>query len=171
MNALKTFIRIVDWISERIGLAVSVLLPALTLVLAYEVVARYVFQRPTIWAFDLSIFMFGYCGLLSGAYVLRRNEHINVDLVYGRFSPRGRAFLDVVTGLLFFFFILLVIVYGWKAAYSAIEFGDRRPTEWGPPLGHFKLMIPVGAFLLLLQGLANWIRKLYLLIAGKELDA
>jgi TRAP-type mannitol/chloroaromatic compound transport system permease small subunit len=171
MQALKLFIRIVDKISCWIGTAVSVLLPAMTLVLAFEVVARYVFKRPTIWAFDMSIFMFGYCGLLAGAYVLRNKEHINVDLLYGRFSPRGKAIMDVLTGLLFYFFIILVIIYGWKAAHSALLFGDRRPTEWGPPLGHFKLMIPVGALLLLLQGLANWIRNLYLAITGKELDA
>ena len=129
-------------------------------VLTYEVIARYIFQSPTIWAFDMAIFMFGYCGLLSGAYVLKHREHINVDLVYERFSDRGRAIADVLTGLLLFFFIILVIVYGWEEAYKAIVNGDRRPTEWGPPVGHFKLMIPLGALLIFLQGLANWMRSL-----------
>jgi TRAP-type mannitol/chloroaromatic compound transport system permease small subunit len=169
MQGLKLFIRCVDWVSDRIGSAVSILLPAMTLVLFFEVVARYVFKRPTIWAFDTAIFMFGYCGLLAGAHVMKRNEHINVDLVYGQLSPRGKAILDVFNGALFFFFILLVIVYGWEAAYSSIAFGDRRSTEWAPPIGHYKLMVPLGALLLLLQGLANWIRYLYRALTGKEL--
>jgi len=169
MDTLQFILRLIDRLSSFVGTAVSVLLPALTLVLTFEVVARYFFERPTIWAFDMAIFMFGYLGLLAGAYVLKEKEHINVDLIYGRFSPRGKAVLDVITGLLFFFFMTLVVAYGWKAAYSALSFGDHRPTEWGPPLGHFKLMIPVGALLLLLQGLANWIRNLYLAITGEEL--
>jgi len=169
MDTLQFILRLIDRLSSFVGTAVSVLLPAPTLVLTFEVVARYFFERPTIWAFDMAIFMFGYLGLLAGAYVLKEKEHINVDLIYGRFSPRGKAVLDVITGLLFFFFMTLVVAYGWKAAYSALSFGDHRPTEWGPPLGHFKLMIPLGALLLLLQGLANWIRNLYLAITGEEL--
>jgi len=169
METLKRYIRVVDHISDRVGLASSILIPAMTLVLLCEVVARYLFQRPTIWAFDLAVFMFGYCGLLAGPYVLKRNEHINVDLVYAQLSQRWKAIMDVITGLLFFFFIVLVILYCSEAAYSSLIFGDRRPSEWGPPIGHYKLLIPVGAFLLLLQGLANWIRNLYLAITGKEM--
>ena len=129
MDKLRFVLRIIDKLSIFIGTAVSVLLPTLCLVLTFDVVSRYVFHRPTIWAFDMAIFMFGYCGLLGGAYVLKEKEHISVDLFYGRLSLRGKAVLDVITGLLFFFFIILVIVYGWKAAYSALSFGDHRNTE------------------------------------------
>ncbi len=157
--------------SEGIGLLVSVLMPAMVVVLAIEVVARYVFNRPTLWAYDTAIFMFGYTGLLGGAYALKRREHINVDLFYARLSPRGKAVLDVITGLLFFFFMALVVIYGWGTAIQAIEGGEATATLWGPPIGHFKLMIPIGAALLILQGLANWIRSLYLAATNKELEA
>jgi TRAP-type mannitol/chloroaromatic compound transport system permease small subunit len=170
MQALKVFIRIVERLNTWIGVAVSVLLPAMAIALTYEVVARYLFRRPTIWAYDMAIFMFGYCGLLAGAYVLMEKAHVNVDIIYMRLSRRGKAAMDVITGLLFFFFIILVIIYGWKAAIFALELGKRTNTEWAPPVGHFRLMIPVGAFLLLLQGLANWIRDLYLVITNKELE-
>ena len=169
MRIIKLYIQIIDNVSEYLGRCVSVLLPAMVFALSYEVVARYVFKSPTVWAFDMAIFMFGYCGLLSGAYVLKHHQHISVDLVYDKFSSRGKAVADVVTGLLLFFFILLVIIYGWQEALKAIVNGDRRPTEWGPPIGHFKLMIPLSAFLILLQGVANWIRSLYLVLTGKEL--
>jgi TRAP-type mannitol/chloroaromatic compound transport system permease small subunit len=171
MRFIKLALRAVDRLSEGIGLLVSVLMPAMVLVLAIEVVARYVFNSPTIWAYDTAIFMFGYTGLLGGAYALKRKEHINVDLFYTRFSLRGRAVLDVITGLLFFFFMGLVVVYGWTTAIKAIKGGEATATLWGPPIGHFKLMIPVGAALLILQGLANWIRSLYLAATNKELDA
>ena len=171
MQSIKFVLRAVDRLSEGIGLLVSVLMPAMVVVLAIEVVARYVFNSPTLWAYDTAIFMFGYTGLLGGAYALKRKEHINVDLFYTRFSPRGKAVLDVITGLLFFFFMALVVVYGWTTAIEAIKGGEATATLWGPPIGHFKLMIPIGAALLILQGLANWIRSLYLAATNRELDA
>ena len=102
MRLFKVVLRAVDRLSEVIGLLVSVLMPAMVVVLTIEVVARYVFNSPTIWAYDTAIFMFGYTGLLGGAYALKNKEHINVDLIYARLSPRGKAVLDVITGLLFF---------------------------------------------------------------------
>jgi TRAP-type mannitol/chloroaromatic compound transport system permease small subunit len=171
MRLFKAVLRAVDRLSEGIGLLVSVLMPAMVVVLAIEVVARYVFNSPTLWAYDTAIFMFGYTGLLGGAYALKRREHINVDLFYARLSPRGKAVLDVITGLLFFFFMALVVIYGWGTAIDALEGGEATATLWGPPIGHFKLMIPIGAALLILQGLANWIRSLYLAATNKELEA
>ena len=171
MRLISVVLRAVDRLSEGIGLLVSVLMPAMVVVLAIEVVARYVFDSPTLWAYDTAIFMFGYTGLLGGAYALKRKEHINVDLFYTRFSPRGKAVLDVITGLLFFFFMALVVVYGWTTAIEAIKGREATATLWGPPIGHFKLMVPIGAVLLILQGLANWIRSLYLVVTNRELDA
>jgi TRAP-type mannitol/chloroaromatic compound transport system permease small subunit len=80
------------------------------------------------------------------------------------------AVLDVLTGFLFFFLMILIIIYGSKAAIMAISLGDRTASAWGPPLGHFKLMIPVGALLLLMQGIAKWIRDLHYALTGKELE-
>ncbi len=171
MQTLRFFIRIMDKLSKWIGLSTSVLLPAMVAVLSYEIVSRYVFSKPTVWAFDTAIFMFGYCGLLSGAYILREREHINVDVIHNRLSPRKRAILDSVTSLLFFFFIILVIVYGWKSAVTSIAFGEHTSTEWGPPVGHFKLMLPIGGLLLFLQGIANWIRSIYRAVTDREFDA
>ena len=170
MKFLKTYIRLVDRLSHTVGRLVSVLMPAMVVVLAFEVVARYVFKRPTIWVYDLAIFMFGYIGLLAGAYVLKNRQHVNVDILYDRFSPRQKAISDSLTGLLFFFLIVLVIRYSLENALFALANHESTATEWGPPVGHFKLMIPIGAFLLLLQGLANWIRALYRALTDRELE-
>ena len=170
MKTLKAYVRIVEAVSEKIGLACTVLVLGMVAVLFTEVTARYIFQRPTLWAYDTAIFLYGYCGLLAGAYTLKHKGHINVDLLQERLPPRVNAILDACTSLLFFFFMILVIIYGTKAAVMAISLGDRTHSAWGPPLGHFKLMIPVGALLLFMQGIAKLIRDLYLAITGKELE-
>jgi TRAP-type mannitol/chloroaromatic compound transport system permease small subunit len=170
MKVLRAVIRTVDKVSEVVGLAMSVLIPAMVAVLTFEVVARYVFKSPTMWAYDTSIFMFGYAGLLCGAYALKFNAHINVDVLYARLSPRRKALMDLISGLIVFFFVLLVIIYGTNEAVSSFIRNERRPTEWAPPVGHLKLMIPIGGILLLLQGLANWIRTFYRFVTGKEFE-
>lgn len=170
MDLLRRFVRAADTLSRIIGLAASVLIPAMVAVISVDVFCRYVLDAPTVWAFDTSIFLFGYAGLLGGAYAMREKAHITVDVLYARLPPRGRALMDVLSGLLAFFFLGLVIVYGWRAAITAIEYGSRRSTEWGPPIGHYMMLIPVSAALLLIQTLANWIRSLYRLLCDRELE-
>lgn len=171
MKALRLYVRLVDRLSTIVGLAVSVLVPAMMLVIAYEVCVRYFLRSPTVWVFDTAVFMFGYVGLLAGAYVLRRNLHINVDVVHARLTPRGKAVIDSLTMPIVIFFLVLVVIYGWQFAADGIGRGVRRPSEWGPPLGHYMLMIPIGAGLLLLQAVANWIRNLYRAITDTDFDA
>lgn len=170
MKALRFYVRFVDRMSEWFGIAMSVLVPFMMLVITYEVVVRYFLRSPTVWAFDTAIFCFGYIGLLAGAHALKNGKHINVDLFHSRLSPRGKAILDSITAPLVFFFLVLVIIYGGEYAWDGLKIGIRRPTEWGPPMGHFLLMIPVGALLLLLQAVANWARNLHLAITNTVLE-
>jgi TRAP-type C4-dicarboxylate transport system permease small subunit len=169
MGAVRLYIRIVDKISFVSGRLVSVLMPLMMLVLAFEVVSRYAFNAPTLWAYDTAIFIFGYVGVIAGASLMRERAHINVDLLYARLPPRARAALDVGTGLVALFFLALVALYCWREGVGAIARGARRSTEWAPPVGHFILAIAVGAFLLALQTLANWLRALHLALTGREL--
>jgi len=170
MRMLRSIIRTVDTISERLGKILSFLIFGMTAVLVYEVVVRYAFNAPTIWAHETSIFFWGYCGVLAGAYTLKHHAHINVDILYSRLSPRREAILDVVTGFLFLFIIALIIYEGWKMGMVALATHEHSPTPWSPPIAHFKLVLPVGATLLLVQGLANWVRSLYLAVTNKELS-
>ncbi|MBW1714801.1 MAG: TRAP transporter small permease subunit [Deltaproteobacteria bacterium] len=170
MYTLKIFIRIVDKISEWTGKATMWLIMAMVFVVSYEVVFRYFFNSPTVWAYDMAIFMFGYAGLWAGAYALKNGYHITVDIVYSQLSTRWKAILDVFTGLLGFFFLILVIVMNWEPAITAIINNQTTDSYWGPPAGHYKLMIPLSGFFFLMQGIANWFRSLYKAITNRELD-
>ncbi len=170
MTLLKLLLRCIDRLSMIVGYSVAVFVPLMILSLVYEVISRYFFHAPTLWAQDVSIFLFGYIGLLGGASVMKERAHINVDLVYARLKPRARAGCDVLSGLVIMFFLILVTVYGWHEGVKAIELGLRRPTDWAPPMGHFILAISIGGFLLLLQTLAHWIRDLHVLLTGRPLE-
>lgn len=168
--ALARLFAAIDRLSEVAGQVVAVLVPAMALVICYEVVARYAFNAPTIWAHNLSTFMFGYLGLLAGAYVQSKGRHIRVDLLYGRLSPRAQAGLDLVSYLLAFLFLSLIATYGWHKAMDDFRIGARLSSEWAPPRGHFTLMIPLGATLLILQSLADWLRSLHIALTGRSLE-
>ncbi len=170
LSVLRGFVRAVDWSSERLGRLVAVLMPAMVLVLFVEVFSRYLFNSPTSWAQESAIFMFAAIGLIGGADVMRKKQHISVDILYGALSKRAQAALDVVTALVVFFFLGLLIYYGGEKMLDAFEHGLLRPERPNLPLGFFLAFVPVGAAFLFLQTLANWIRSLCFLLSGAELD-
>ncbi|MFH1034651.1 MAG: TRAP transporter small permease subunit [Pseudomonadota bacterium] len=158
----------IDSLSEWTGRLVSFLIPGLAVVEVYEVVARYFFDCPTIWASELSSMIFGVFILLGGAYTLRQGGHVNMDIVYSRFSPKGRALLDIITFLLFLVFVGVLLWKGWETSWRSLKLLEHDSTEWGPPLYPFKFMLPLGALLLLLQGLAKLARDVQTLLKGGE---
>ncbi|MDL2226215.1 TRAP transporter small permease subunit [Deltaproteobacteria bacterium OttesenSCG-928-M10] len=169
MKVIQTYIRIIDTLSEWIGRAASMLIPVMVIILLFEVIARYAFNRPTLWGYDMAIFMYGYCGILGGMHALKHKKHIIVDVVFNMFKPRTKSIMNVFTGLLFFFFIIVFVKYTWDMAMIAWAGSHRTSTAWGGPVAHYRLLLPVGATLLGLQGLANWFRDLYFAITGAPL--
>lgn len=158
----------IDLLSEWIGKASAFLVLALSFVIGYEVVARYLFNRPTIWAHELSAMVFGAYIVLGGAYLLSAGRHVNMDLIYGILSPRKKALIDIIT---FWFFALFCVALVWKGgdtAWHSIMVREQARTTWSPPLYPIRLVLPIGAFLLLLQGVAKFIRDAITLAKGGE---
>jgi len=165
-----SYCRFVANISEWSGRVVSIVLFLLVGVLTYEVITRYALNSPTIWAHQLSLFLFGTIGMIGGAYVLLHKAHVNLDILYSRVSPRQQAILDLITAPLFFFIIILMIWVGGRFALHSWKILEPSSTVWAPPIYPFKTIIPLAAFLLLLQGVAKFIRDHYFITHGKELE-
>ena len=167
---LKLLVNGIEFLSEWSGRVTAFLLLAMAGVIGFEVTVRYGFDSPTIWGTQLAQMIFGTYVVLGGAYALRYGVHVNMDALYARFTPRKKAVLDVVTSMAFFFaigFLLWMgVVLGWESMMKG-EYSEVTP--WHQPIWPVKLMIPIGALLILLQGLAKFIRDLHLAIAGREL--
>jgi TRAP-type mannitol/chloroaromatic compound transport system permease small subunit len=168
---MRRVLAAIDFLSEWSGKLVSVLIFLLTFLLLYDVIMRFAFNSPTIWCHELALHFFGAYAVLAGPYVLLHNQHVKIDIVYNHFSQRGRAIIDSFTYLLFFLYIGLLFWYGYVIAERAVELQQTvSPSPWASPLWPVKLTIPLAAFLMLLQGLAHYIRTLKLAITGKELS-
>jgi TRAP-type mannitol/chloroaromatic compound transport system permease small subunit len=155
----------IDTMNRLVGEYVSYWGVIAVFVYYYEVVARYVFNSPTNWVHESMFLMFGMQYMLSGAYGYRDDSHVRVDIFYARLSPRGRAACDVFTSIFFFVFTITMLVTGWRFAMDSIGFDEHSFTEWGVQYWPVKLMIPIGAALIILQGIARLAKDVALLVS------
>ncbi len=165
---MKKFLKAIDRTNELLGKTISFLIIPLIIVIIYEIVLRYVFNNPTIWAFEVSQMIYGAYVILAGGFLQQRGGHVNVDLLYNRFTPRTKAIIDLFTWLAFFAFSGTILVKGWDLAWDSFVYRETGATVFNPPIYPIKMMIPLGALLLLLQGLTKYILAIRTAITGKE---
>jgi len=167
MNAGR-LIRTVDLVSYWSGKVSAWLIVALTLVVAVEVFKRYILNRPTAWIFDFNSMLYGTLFMMCGAYTLAAAGHVRADFVYTYLKPRGQAALDLALYFLFFIPGILGLIYaGYDYAALSWRIGEHSTvTAVGPPVYHFKTVIPVAGALVMLQGLAEILRCIVCLRTG-----
>src|SRR3954468_17339851 len=166
---MQRLLLLIDKISTFIGHAFSWLIVALTLLISWEVFSRYALDAPHAWAFDVMIMFYGTLFMMAGAYTLSVNGHVRGDVLYGFFSPRAQATIDLT--LYICFFLSRIISLGWAGYYYA---GDSwrinehsNITAEGPPIYPFKTVIPLAGTILLVQGIVEIIRCIICIKQGE----
>lgn len=161
--------RLVTWVealSRWSGRLSAWLVLVAMLMMVYEVVRRYVFNSPTLWVHETSTLLLGAMYALTGAFALLERSHVGVDVFYARWPRKIRAVSDLLMSVFLFLFAGTLVVYGWRFfmdSYNLREFS----LNWDQmPLFPFKLMIPLGGLLVFLQGVANAIRSLGVLLGS-----
>lgn len=157
---MKSVVRGIEWLTRSVGLAIAVLVVPLALAMGYEVFARYIFNAPTIWAYELGYMIMGVHFLLGSAFTLQRAGHVRVDLIYSQLGPVKKAWIDVVayTALLLPFLTVLTY-YLWSYAERALESGERTgASAWSPPIWPLRMFYVLAFALLALQVLAEIIK-------------
>lgn len=124
-----------------------------------EVMRRNLFSAPTLWTWDLNGMLLCVYVALGGGYTLLLDQHLRMDIFYARFSPRIKAIVDVVLSFLFFAFTCALLWYLGKQAAISILQKEHTVTAWEPPIYHLRVLIAVGCLLVLLQGIATFIRN------------
>lgn len=155
---MNQFVRWVGRANEWVGRIAGLLIVAVVLIIFKEVVARGAFNAPSLWADELMTYLAGMAYVLGGAFTLLHRKHVAVDMVYQRIADRGGAakrVFDIVSFGLFTIYCLTLIWFGWDLAATSIQQHEGSGTIWNPAVWPVKLMIPVAAALLLLQGIAN----------------
>jgi len=137
-------------------------------VVCVEVAKRYLFNMPTAWIFDVTTMLYATGFMLAGAYGLAQNAHVRGDFLYGSMPPRRQAALDLALYFLFFLPGVLGLIFaGWDFAADSWRIAEHSNiTSEGPPVYHFKTVIPVAGALVLLQGLVEMLRCVICLKTG-----
>ena len=166
---LRPLVRIIDRFAEVTGVAIAWLMVPLIGAVVYEVVARYVFAAPTLWAFDITYMLYGAMFMLGAAYALRVGAHIRTDFFWERWSARTRGVIDTVAYVVFFFpGIALFLWVGWEEAWYAYGIGETsEQTAWRPLLWPLKACVPLAAVLLLVQGISELVKSAYAALTGR----
>jgi TRAP-type mannitol/chloroaromatic compound transport system permease small subunit len=168
-GAVNRLLFFIDEISTWVGKTFAWCIVALTLSMTYEVCARYGFGAPTEWAFDASYMLYGALFMMAGAYTLARNGHVRGDFLYRTWRPRTQATVDLVLYIVAFFPGILAFVYAGygyaKMSWLMNEHSSASPN--GPPVYHFKALIPITGVLMLLQGLAETVRCVMCIFTGR----
>ncbi len=172
MKTIRAFVKSVGSISEWTGRTSCFIALALVFTITIDVFLRYVFNAPTKWSYDITYMLGGTLLIMPMCYVLLHKGHVSIDIVYRRFPPRVALAFDVSLHLLFFFPLIIVLVYT-SAAHAQTSIALRELSNvgfWRPPLYPFRTVMPIAFFLVLLQGVANFIKDLYALLRpGEEL--
>lgn len=166
--SLDTLLHAIDEVSTFVGKAGAWAILILTLAMCYEVFSRYLLQAPTEWAFDASYMFYAAVFMLAGPYALARNGHVRGDFLYRAWPVRRQAALDLVLYFLFFFPGILALCYAGYgfAAFSWLIGEKSSNSPNGPPLYHFKTLIPLVGGLMILQGLAEVARCIVAIRTG-----
>lgn len=164
------FTRVVDKISKVSGEFVSLWTVIAVCYYTFEVIARYFFNAPTNWVHEASFLMFGTLYTVAGAACYLADGHVRVDLFYANWSARGRAASDLITAVIFYMFALAFLMTGWIFASQGLDQGvlpswlaqgyqfDISQSEWQIAYWPVKFMIPLGGFLVCLQGASRFVK-------------
>ena len=166
---INRLIYAIDQLSKTVGHAFAWCIVILTLGTCYEVGVRYLLNDPTSWAFDLSYLMYGAVFYMAGAYTLSRAGHVRADMFYRKWPQRNQAVVELTLYVLFFFpGILALVVAGSGYGLESMRIGEVSVNSpAGVPIWPLKMMIPFGAGLLALQGVAEVLRCIVCLRVGE----
>jgi TRAP-type mannitol/chloroaromatic compound transport system permease small subunit len=165
---MKKLMLSVDKISTYVGKASAWLIILLMLMVCLDVFRRYILNSPSAWIGELSTMCYGTLFMMGGAYTLAQNAHVRGDFLYGSMKPRTQAFLDLILYTVFFLPGITALVYaGYTFAGDSWRIGEHTTQiANGPPIYHFKTMIPIAGAFVLLQGVIEMIRCIYCLQTG-----
>lgn len=170
MRKLASVLHHVDVINLWVGRVTAYLVLGMLLSLLYEVVLRYMFDSPTIWAHETAQMLYGAHFMLLGGFVLFYGGHVRMDIFYSRWSARTKAKMDAATAILALFFLSTFLWQATGGAWHSFVIREVSHSAWAPPIWIWKFCFPTGVLLILLQAIVNFIRDVNPVITGEELS-
>ncbi|MGE4272707.1 MAG: TRAP transporter small permease subunit [Desulfitobacterium sp.] len=169
-SVIRKYVRTVEKTSVFFGKAFSYLIIPMVILQAGEAFLRYIFDSPTVWSWEVAMLLYGAHFIVGAAWVMTYDGHVKTDMLYSKFSLKHQQLLDLVMyPFLFFPFVTIML---WKCTANtlySISIRETTYTQWAAPLYPLKIVITFAFLLLLLQGIAKWLKTLVLYTKGEEI--
>ncbi len=161
MRALLALSRAIDWLNEQIGIVANWLVLWAALISAGNAASRYLFSQSSNGWLEIQWYMFAGMVLLGAPYTLKMNEHVRVDLLYNIVKERTQIWIDIIGGLLFLLPICIILIYfTWPWFVESWRLNEASSNAGGLIRWPVKLLLPLGFFLLTLQGISEIIKRI-----------
>lgn len=157
-KAAKAFVRYVEIVNRIVGRFAMYLIFVMMGVLLFSSISRGVFEVSHIWVVEVAQMTMAAYYILGGGYSMQLDGHVRMDLLYGRWSLRTRAIVDMVTGCALLFYMAFLLFGGISSTQYAIEYGQKNYSAWAPPMAPIKIVMTFGIAMMLLQVLATFFK-------------
>lgn len=165
---VKTYVRIVDRVSDYTGIVAMYLIFAMVAILLVDAVTRNVIDIPLHWGIEAAQFTLAAYYFLGGAMTIKNNDHVRMDLFYGKLSSRGRDKMDLVTIGCLLFYLVVMLIGSVSSLQYAIETNEKRFSMWNPSMIPIKILMVACIVLMILQTI-SMILKHVAGLKGEEL--
>ena len=158
-KAVKLYVRYVEAVTYRVGRFAMYLIFAMLGVLLYSSIMK-TFFLPSLWTLEMAQFLMVAYYMLGGGYSMQLDSHVRMDLLYGRWSPRGKGFSDSITSFALVFYLIILLYGGLSSTQYALFYGEKSYSSWAPYMAPVKLIMSFGISLMVLQAIATFFRDL-----------
>ncbi len=154
------FVRIVDRFNYRLGRLMMYGLFVMIAILLWSTLSKAIFTIPAFWTLEMAQYALVTYYLVGGSYSIQLQANVRMDLFYGTWSDRTKAYVDCITVLLLIFYLGVLLYGGIASTTYAVEYGERSPTLWRPLMWPIKSIMCFGIFMLLLQSISELIKDI-----------
>jgi TRAP-type mannitol/chloroaromatic compound transport system permease small subunit len=171
MKALLALARAIDWLTHKVGWIAAVAVIASCFISAGNAIIRFLFSNSSNAWLEIQWYLFAVCVMLGAAHVLKVNEHVRVDVFYGRLTGRGKVFVDLFGLVVFLMPVMgLMLWLSWPYFLGMYHSGEVSGNAGGLIRWPVVLTLPLGFGLVLLQGLSEIIKRVGWLMHAYEMD-
>ena len=168
-KAIKAYVRYADAVNRVVGHFAMYLALVLMGLLLFASITRYVFNVPFVWIIEMSQFLMAAYYILGGGYSMQLDAHVRMDVLYERWTPRSRAFVDSITVFCVIFYLIYMVLGGVSSSAYALKYHQVNYSAWAPPMAPIKIIMTAGIALMLLQAVSIFFKDLARFI-GREIE-
>jgi len=165
---IRAYVRYVDATNRILGSVVMYLALVMMALLLFASLTRYVFNVPFVWIIEMAQFLMAAYYILGGGYSMQLDAHVRMDVLYERWRPRTRAFMDSITAFFLVFYLAVMVYGGWSSSAYSLKYNQANYSAWAPPMAPIKIIMTVGIALMLLQAIAIFFRDVAR-VTGREI--